>query len=97
MTALVVSPLAVALAVIAFPLSAILFGSEYRQSAGLALTLLAPAIGFMLLQTVNAVVLFTSDRMGSIVAPSLAHVAVNIALTWWLVGEFGGQARLVRH
>jgi O-antigen/teichoic acid export membrane protein len=89
LTALAVSPFVIVLAVVSFPLSAILFGNAYRHSAGLALLVLAPGIGFMLLQIVNAVVIFTGDRQWEILGPVLANLATNAVLTWWLVGDFG--------
>jgi O-antigen/teichoic acid export membrane protein len=88
-TALVVFPCVVVLAAVAFPLSGFLFGDDYRDSAGLALVVLAPGIGFMFLQIVNAVVVFTGDRQGAILVPSLVQLAVNVGLTWWLVAKFG--------
>jgi O-antigen/teichoic acid export membrane protein len=43
----------------------------------------------MLLQVVNASVLFSSDVQRLLVRLSFVHVAVNIALTWWLSGRYG--------
>lgn len=88
-TAIAAAPVVLVLMVFSEPLAALLFGREYGPSSGQDLQYLAPGILFMLLQIVNAAVLFTSDIQRLLVRMSLAHVAMNIVLTYWLVNESG--------
>jgi O-antigen/teichoic acid export membrane protein len=75
--------------VFAEPLAGLLFGQRYESSAGADLRLLAPGILFMVLQTVNAAFLFTSDVQRRLVPFSLAHVVMNVVLTYVLVEARG--------
>jgi O-antigen/teichoic acid export membrane protein len=88
-TAMVAVPGAFCVAIAAYPLARFLFGQDYADSAGEALRLLTPGIAFMLLQIINAAVLFTSDDQRFLLRMSLPHVLMNIGLTWWLVGLAG--------
>ena len=94
-TALAAAPVVVVLVAFAEPLSAVLFGERYRGSAGADLRYLAPGILFMLLQIVNAAVLFTSDIERLLVRMSLAHVALNVVLTYWLVHTSGSTGAAI--
>lgn len=95
LTAVTSIPAAAALAVFANPLTRTLFGAQYSDAASDALRLLAPGIVLMLLQVVNAVVLFTSDeeRLVALLVALLVLWAVplNLALTWWLTGRLGSE------
>lgn len=71
------------------PICALVFGEAYRNTAGSDLRILAPGIVFMLLQLLNAAVLFTSDAQRFIVRLSFLHVLMNITLTYLLVVSYG--------
>jgi len=88
-TAAVSTPLVVLLVVFAEPVAGFLFGERYRATGGEDLRLLAPGIPFMLLQIVNASVLFTSDLQRLLVPMSLLHVGFNVVLTWLLADAHG--------
>lgn len=73
----------------AFPIAKLLFGARYQAGAGTLLRILAPGIIFMMLQTVNAVVLFTSQLDAVLVRMSILPVLTNVVLTLALVAALG--------
>jgi O-antigen/teichoic acid export membrane protein len=89
--ALVAVPACIVIAVFAYPLAGLLFGRRYEASSGLALRLLTIGMPFMLLQIINAVVLFTGDDQRSLIRLSVPTVLMNIGLTWWLVDLSGSS------
>lgn len=89
LTAVAAAPVVALLAMFAEPVSGFLFAERYRETAGEDLRLLAPGIAFMLLQVVNAAVLFTSDLQRLLVPMSLLHVGFNVILTWLLADAHG--------
>lgn len=84
-----------AIALLAEPLARLVLGQRYAESAGADLRLLAPGIAFMLLQTVNASVVLMADNQRTVVQLTLAGVALNAALTWYLAGTHGDRGAAV--
>lgn len=83
--------LSVTIFVLAEPLSRVVFGERYAESAGENLRLLAPGIAFMLVQMVNASVVLMGDTQRTVVRLTLVAVAINALLTWFLAGEYGAR------
>jgi O-antigen/teichoic acid export membrane protein len=79
------------LGLFAYDVSEVAFGERYRRTAGEDLRLLVPGMLFMTLQVLNAAVLFTSDLQRRLVTMSLVQVALNVGLTYWLVGRSGSE------
>jgi len=90
-TAVLATPFVIALIVAAAPIAGFLFGDRYADAAGEDLRLLAPGIAFMLIHTINLLVLFTSDDTRLLLPLSTVLVAMNVSMTWWFVG-FAGSA-----
>lgn len=85
----------VVIAILAEPLSRVLFGERYAKSAGENLTLLAPGITFMLMHMVNAAVVLMADDKRTILKLSVANVTLNLAVTWVLAGAYGARGASV--
>jgi O-antigen/teichoic acid export membrane protein len=82
---------ALLLGVFSEPLSRLLFGARYAESAGSSLALLAPGVAFMLMQTVNAAVVLMADDTGPVVRLTFFNVGLNVVLTWILTGAHGAR------
>jgi O-antigen/teichoic acid export membrane protein len=78
-------------------IAGVAFGEDYAQSSGSVLRLLAIGIPFMLLQVINAAVLFTGDDQIQIrlLRMSVVNLSFNVALTWWLAGTRGGEGAAI--
>jgi O-antigen/teichoic acid export membrane protein len=76
-------------------IASVVFGGDYAESSGTVLRLLALGIPFMLLQVVNAAVLFSGDDQIRLVRRSLVTLALNVALTWWLAGAHGAEGAAI--
>jgi O-antigen/teichoic acid export membrane protein len=86
---------ALLLGVFSEPLSRLLFGDRYAESAGANLALLAPGVAFMLMQTVNAAVVLMADDTGPVVRLTFFNVGLNLVLTWILTGAHGAEGASV--
>ena len=83
-------PIAVVAIVFSHQIVGLVFGAEYRSGSGALLALLAPTIPLMLLQSINAAVLFASGRTKSLVAITLVYVAVSVVATGAMAAAWGG-------
>jgi O-antigen/teichoic acid export membrane protein len=89
--ALVVIPLAALIAVFAHDIAGLLFGERYEQSAGDVLRILAPGIGFMLLQSLSASVILMSDDNRAVVRLTAFTVLANVLLAVVLSATSGAE------
>lgn len=93
---LVVSlPVVVVAMVFSHEIAGLVFGERYRSESGDLLRLLAPTITLMLLQSINAAVLFSSGRTRSLVGFTLVYVGVSVAATGAMAAVWGGPGAAV--
>ncbi len=93
--ALVGSVSAALLGLFAHQIVSIVFGARYARSASSLVQILAPGLAFMIIQTLNAVVLFTSDMNRALLVLGSVQVAFNVVLTITMVTLYGATGAAI--
>jgi O-antigen/teichoic acid export membrane protein len=86
-----VVPVALLALLVAEPLCGLLFGSEYRESAGEDLRFLVPGIALMVPQALSAAVVFMANDHGAVLRLTAANVTACIVASIVGADAFGSE------